>query len=89
MKILRSIESEEIDLQEYNTLKDDLDSQIKSMEEDKIKLQWGFIFILVVLNKLAKYVPNLIGGAADLAPSTKTYMKDLGDFSKEDYTGRN
>lgn len=28
----------EIDLQEYNTLKDDLDSQIKSMEEDKIKL---------------------------------------------------
>ena len=28
----------EIDLQEYNILKDDLDSQIKSMEEDKIKL---------------------------------------------------
>ena len=28
----------EIDLQEYNTLKDDLDSQIKTMEEDKIKL---------------------------------------------------
>ena len=28
----------EIDLQEYNTFKDDLDSQIKSMEEDKIKL---------------------------------------------------
>lgn len=43
----------------------------------------------VVLNRLAKYVPNLIGGAADLAPSTKTYMKDLGDFSKDDYTGRN
>ena len=43
----------------------------------------------VVLNRLAKYVPNLIGGAADLSPSTKTYMKDLGDFSKDDYTGRN
>ena len=43
----------------------------------------------VVLNRLAKYVPNLIGGAADLAPSTKTYMKDLGDFSKADYAGRN
>ena len=43
----------------------------------------------VVLNRLAKYVPNLIGGAADLAPSTKTYMKDLGDFSKENYAGRN
>ena len=43
----------------------------------------------VILNRLAKYVPNLIGGAADLAPSTKTYMKDLGDFSKENYAGRN
>ena len=43
----------------------------------------------VVLNRLKNYVPNLIGGAADLSPSTKTYMKDMGDFSKEDYTGRN
>ncbi len=43
----------------------------------------------VVLNRLAKYVPNLIGGAADLAPSTKTYMKDLGDFTKDNYIGRN
>ena len=43
----------------------------------------------VVLNRLKNYVPNLIGGAADLSPSTKTYMKDMGDFSKDDYTGRN
>ena len=43
----------------------------------------------VVLNRLKNFVPNLIGGAADLSPSTKTYMKDMGDFSKEDYAGRN
>lgn len=43
----------------------------------------------VVLNRLKNYVPALIGGAADLAPSTKTYMKDAGDFSKENYAGRN
>ena len=43
----------------------------------------------IVLNRLKDYVPNLIGGSADLAPSTKTYMKDMGDFCKEDYTGRN
>ncbi len=43
----------------------------------------------MVLNRLKNYVPNLIGGAADLSPSTKTYMKDMGDFSKNDYTGRN
>lgn len=25
-------------------------------------------------------MPNLMGGAADLAPSTKTYMEGAGDF---------
>lgn len=43
----------------------------------------------MVLNRLKDKVPNLIGGAADLAPSTKTYMKDMGDFSKENRLGRN
>jgi len=41
------------------------------------------------INKLKNYLPNLIGGAADLAPSTKTYMSDMGDFSSKDYSGRN
>ncbi len=43
----------------------------------------------VVINRLKDKVPNLMGGAADLSPSTKTYMKDMGDFSKADYAGRN
>ena len=43
----------------------------------------------VVLNRLKNYVPNLIGGSADLGHSNKTFMKDMGEFSKEDYTGRN
>ncbi|BDR80939.1 transketolase [Clostridium tetani] len=42
-----------------------------------------------VINRLAMVVPNLIGGSADLAPSNKTYMKDKGDFSKEDRKGAN
>lgn len=42
-----------------------------------------------VIQKLTKIVPNLFGGAADLAPSTKTYMNDKGDFSAEDYSGMN
>lgn len=42
-----------------------------------------------VINKLAKLVPNLIGGSADLAPSNKTYIKDRGDFSAEDRSGAN
>lgn len=43
----------------------------------------------IILNRIKNYLPNLIGGAADLAPSTKTYMSDMGDFSKENYGGRN
>lgn len=42
-----------------------------------------------VLNKVAKFVPNLIGGSADLAPSTKTIMKDRLYFSKDCRTGSN
>lgn len=42
-----------------------------------------------VIQKLTKIVPNMFGGAADLAPSTKTYMNDFGDFSAEDYSGQN
>jgi transketolase len=40
------------------------------------------------LNAIAPHYPWLIGGAADLAPSTKTDMKDAGDFESEK-TGRN
>lgn len=42
-----------------------------------------------IIQKLSNTVPNLFGGSADLAPSTKTYMKDKGDFSKDDYSGMN
>jgi len=42
-----------------------------------------------MINRLKALMPNLIGGSADLAPSNKTYMKDAGDFSKENYAGRN
>ena len=42
-----------------------------------------------VLNAVAKNVPWLIGGAADLAPSTKTLIKGAGSFERNDYAGRN
>jgi transketolase len=42
-----------------------------------------------VLNAVAKNVPWLIGGAADLAPSTKTLIKDAGSFDRDDCGGRN
>lgn len=42
-----------------------------------------------IINYLAGKLPNFVGGSADLAPSNKTYMKDMGDFSAADYSGRN
>lgn len=42
-----------------------------------------------VLNAFAKKVPSLIGGSADLASSNKTNLKQAGDFSAADYSGRN
>ncbi len=42
-----------------------------------------------VLNKLAKYVPNLIGGSADLAPANKSNMKARGDYLPTDKSGSN
>ena len=42
-----------------------------------------------VLNVLAQNVPWLTGGSADLAPSTKTLLKDSADFEAGQYSGRN
>jgi transketolase len=44
-----------------------------------------------VLNALAKNVPWLMGGSADLAPSTKTRLtfEGAGDFTAANYAGRN
>lgn len=43
----------------------------------------------IMINRLKNWMPQLIGGSADLAPSNKTYMDDAGDFCKGNYGGRN
>jgi transketolase len=42
-----------------------------------------------VENAIAARVPWLIGGSADLSPSTKTAIKDGGSFSRDNHSGRN
>ncbi len=42
-----------------------------------------------VLNAVAGALPNLIGGSADLAPSTETLIKSSDDFTPGNYAGRN
>jgi len=42
-----------------------------------------------VLNAIVKKVPWLLGGSADLAPSTKTDIKEAGSFEANNYGGTN
>jgi transketolase len=42
-----------------------------------------------ILNAIAKAMPQVITGSADLYGSTKNYLKDGGDFSKSNPLGRN
>ncbi len=42
-----------------------------------------------VMNAIAGALPELVGGSADLDPSTNTYLKDCGDFQPGSYEGRN
>ena len=81
---LKKAWDEEFDLDVAKPLIDDADFWTYEDKPEATRNLSG-----VVLNRLKDKVPNLIGGAADLSPSTKTYMKDMGDFSKEDYSGRN
>ena len=43
----------------------------------------------VVMNAIAAGLPALVGGSGDLDPSTKTYLKNCGDFTPGNYAGRN
>jgi transketolase len=42
-----------------------------------------------MLNAIAAKLPLLIGGSADLAPSTDTNLKDFQSFTNENHSGRN
>jgi len=43
----------------------------------------------ITLRKIADQIPNLIGGAADLSPSTKTYLDKYNEIQADSYNGRN
>merc|ERR1740130_1848567 len=42
-----------------------------------------------VLQPIGKSMPFYVSGSADLHGSNKNYIKDVGDFSKNNYAGRN
>ena len=56
-------------------------------EDEKIDATRGYSD--TCLNAVAKVLPGLIGGSADLASSNKVYMKEFPDFTRDTPEGRN
>jgi transketolase len=103
-KILRTAWFEQVG--KYKTVHADLADQLYRMQHRQLPETWDKdvapfpadpkgmatrVSSGKVLNQIAKNVPWLIGGAADLAPSTKTRITadGAGDFEAESYDGRN
>ena len=80
----------EIELMEARKLPEGWDADIPTFPADA-KGMAGRDASAKVLNALAPHLPWLIGGAADLAPSTKTRLtfEGAGDFEADSYGGRN
>lgn len=43
----------------------------------------------LIMNTIANNYPSFLGGSADLSSSTKTYLNKFGDFSGDNYEGKN
>jgi transketolase len=80
--------ADEWERMQQGRLPDDWNADIPTFAADE-KGVAGRDASAAVLNAIAPRLPWLIGGAADLAPSTKTRMKEGGDFEAGSYGGRN
>lgn len=62
----------------------DLSALLDSKDKDATRSASG-----TALQEVAKAIPNLIGGSADLGPSNKSEIKDGGFMSADNFGGRN
>ena len=81
-------EWEEFQLIQQGGLPEDWDADIPVFPADEkgmaTRVSGGKVF-----SAIAARVPWLIGGSADLTPSTKTRIAGSASFSRQDYSGRN
>jgi transketolase len=80
--------AQELDLMGRHALPADWDAEIKPFAADAKGLATR-ASSGKVLNQIAKRLPWLVGGSADLAPSTLTLIDGGGDFEAASYGGRN
>jgi transketolase len=89
-KKIHPVAADELFRMQHRQLPDDWDRGLPAFPPD-VKGVAGRDSSAEVLNVLARNVPWLMGGSADLAPSTKTRLTfpEAGDFSAQDPGGRN
>lgn len=89
--VIKEMEEEEVE--KLNDLINDEDILLnldKVIDKEKLFLDKSMRDInFQIMNVISAFVDKFIGGSADLANSTKTYLKNGKDFSVEDYTGKN
>jgi transketolase len=81
-------QAKELDLIQRGALPDGWDAEMKPFPADA-KGMATRASSAKVLNQIAKRLPWLVGGSADLAPSTLTLMDGGGDFEAANYNARN
>ena len=82
--------AKELDMINHHTLPEGWDADIPTFEPDA-KGVASRVSSGKVLNAIAPHVPFLIGGSADLSPSTNTNLtfQGAGSFERDNYGGRN
>ncbi len=88
---------------EFEKSNTELASQLKSAIDGKESIDWNSVKPTYevgssvatrsasgdAINAIAKALPSFFGGSADLAGSNKTTIKGVGDFSADNYAGKN
>src|SRR5699024_2635050 len=69
-------------------LPEDWDKDLPAYQADEDKLATRAA-LSEVINAISQRLPQLFGGSADLASSTKTLMKNVGNFDANHYGERN
>ena len=88
--------SNNLDEKQQNTLNSIINNESITLQLDKV-IDMDKLFTdrdlrdinYQIMNVISAFVPNFIGGSADVATSTKTYLKGKEDFSCENYAGKN
>ena len=90
-KYIKDISENELDrLDDYLNNEEVLLNLEKVIDKDKLFLDKSMCDInFQIMNVISAFVDKFIGGSADLANSTKAYLKNGGDFGVKNYKGKN